>query len=291
MSGFSAPAASIAALPQPVRRPLADRRGIHTAQSGLLVHELGHPLSILSRVSSTWLVEVHSLTTDSTLRQRRAGLGLRGAHSRWKARLRTEVALDGLKPGVAKPQILHIAETLPVLGPTNVQHERLIPTSIEALQVEARNKINLCRPALLLESTLADMVVAGCAREGEVSANSSSTGRQSFFSHAAYHLRIVSSFFGLIPPSSRACATCAMPGATTSAHAPALSTVRRDIALFSSLISPFTVHRIEDVTARLLNHRASVRPRLMRRIALRHCGPGTGQSGYQGRPNSVCQIL
>src|ERR1700731_1783053 len=65
----------------------------------------------------------------------------------------------------------------------------------------------------------------------KLSANKMSTGRQSFFSHAAYHLRIVSSLFGLNPVSANAPAICGMPAAAASAHAPS-RIVRRDIDVF-----------------------------------------------------------
>src|SRR5580692_4396721 len=75
-----------------------------------------------------------------------------------------------------------------------------------------------------------------------------STGRQSFFSHAAYHLRIVSSFFGLSLVSACALAICGMPAAAANAHALASRIVRRDIVLFfMSHFSPkLPGHRIDD---------------------------------------------
>src|ERR1700688_116892 len=84
------------------------------------------------------------------------------------------------------------------------------------------------------------------------SASRMSTGCQSFFSHAAYHLRIVSSLFGLSPVSARAPAICGMPAAAASAHAPASRIVRRDIALFFMTHFSLTLrgHRIDDVTVR-----------------------------------------
>src|ERR1700732_4406914 len=65
----------------------------------------------------------------------------------------------------------------------------------------------------------------------KLSASRMSTGRQSFLSHAAYHLRMVSSLFGLSPVSAYALAICGMPAAAASAHAPS-RIVRRDIAVF-----------------------------------------------------------
>src|ERR1700730_7216166 len=83
-----------------------------------------------------------------------------------------------------------------------------------------------------------------------------STGRQSFFSHAAYHLRIVSSLFGLSPVSACALAICGMPAAAASAHVPASRIVRRDIALFFMTHFSLTLpgHRIDDVTVRSDRH-------------------------------------
>src|ERR1700692_4971044 len=84
------------------------------------------------------------------------------------------------------------------------------------------------------------------------SASRMSTGRQSYFSHAAYHLRIVSSLFGLSPVCACAPAIWGTPAAAASAHAPASRIVRRDIALF--FMTPFSLtlpgHRIDDVTIR-----------------------------------------
>src|ERR1700730_944784 len=84
------------------------------------------------------------------------------------------------------------------------------------------------------------------------SASRMSTGRQSFFSHAAYHLRIVSSLFGLSPVCACALATCGMPAAAASAHAPASRIVLRDIALFFMTHFSLTLpgHSIDDVTIR-----------------------------------------
>src|SRR5579863_8506247 len=86
------------------------------------------------------------------------------------------------------------------------------------------------------------------------SASSLSTGCQSLFSHAAYHLRIVSSLFGLSPVSACALAICGIPAAAASAHAPASRIVRRDIALF--FMTHFSLilrgHRIDDGTVRFV---------------------------------------
>jgi hypothetical protein len=57
--------------------------------------------------------------------------------------LRTEVALDGRHLVIFKPEILHVAESFAVLGPTNVHHKRLVAASKYPLQVKPLDKINL----------------------------------------------------------------------------------------------------------------------------------------------------
>src|ERR1700722_11722226 len=115
------------------------------------------------------------------------------------------------------------------------------------------------------------------------SASKRSTGSQSFFSHAAYHLRMVSSFLGLSVVSGRALTLFGMPAAAASAYGAAPSTVRRDMVVFlMTLISRFS----------LRNNRTSVYDReSSTRMALRHCGRETRQSGYGGRPNSAPEIM
>jgi hypothetical protein len=70
-------------------------------------------------------------------------LPLPGTHCRWKTGLRTEVALDGLQLVLSKPDILHVAERLAGLGPTNVHHERLVAAAKNPLQIKPLDKINL----------------------------------------------------------------------------------------------------------------------------------------------------
>src|ERR1700722_116647 len=113
------------------------------------------------------------------------------------------------------------------------------------------------------------------------SASKRSTGRQSFCSHAAYHLRIVSSFFGLSAVSGYALTLCGMPAAAANAYGPALSTVRRDMVIFlMMLISRISVPK----------HRAPVYDRESSAcIALRRCGREIRQSGYRGGPNSTAR--
>src|SRR5580704_8590940 len=65
------------------------------------------------------------------------------ADCRWKAGLRTEVALDGLHLVIFKTEILHVAKRFAVLGMTNVHHKRLVAASKYPLQVKPLDKINL----------------------------------------------------------------------------------------------------------------------------------------------------
>src|SRR5580658_8794039 len=95
-------------------------------------------------------------------------LALPGAHRRWKAGLRTEVALDGLQFVIPQPQILHVAERLSVRGMTEVHHKCLVAAAEYPLQVKTLDKILLRLPALRFESALTDVVVTGCARKCEV---------------------------------------------------------------------------------------------------------------------------
>jgi hypothetical protein len=85
------------------------------------------------------------LNTNIVLKKRwpNTVLPLPGAHCRWKAGLRTEVALDGLQFVISKPDILHVAERLAVLGPTNVHHERLVAAAKNPLQIKPLDKFNL----------------------------------------------------------------------------------------------------------------------------------------------------
>src|ERR1700722_5113457 len=110
------------------------------------------------------------LITNSALKMRWAAtmLLLPGAHCRWKAGLRAEVALDGRHLAISKPEILHVAECLSILGPANVKHKRLVAASKYPLQVKPVDKVNLGLPASRFESTLIDVVVTGRARKCEV---------------------------------------------------------------------------------------------------------------------------
>src|ERR1700677_693770 len=107
------------------------------------------------------------------------------------------------------------------------------------------------------------------------SVNSTSTACQSFFSHAAYHLRMVASLVELRPVAACGLAVCGMPAAAASAYGPALSTVRRDTVVFVMMYFS-------------RNDRAQVYDRESRAcIALRHGGLKARQSGCGGRPNST----
>src|ERR1700688_1721770 len=126
ISGLSVPAASIAALPQ-AASPTTCISPLHA-----------HSPTRLSRARA-WSSTINTFTT----RWATTVLRLPGAHCRWKAGLRTEVALDGLHLVIFKPQILHVAEMFAVLGPTNVHHKRLVATSKHPLQVKPLDEINL----------------------------------------------------------------------------------------------------------------------------------------------------
>src|ERR1700733_4893965 len=86
------------------------------------------------------------------------------------------------------------------------------------------------------------------------SASRTSTGCQSFCSHAAYHLRIVLSLFRLSPVSAFALAVCGTLAAAASAHAPDARIVRRDITLLFTIHFSLTLtgHGIDDMTVRPL---------------------------------------
>jgi hypothetical protein len=93
---------------------------------------------------------------------------LPGAHRRRKAGFRAEITLDGLQLSVLDPEILHVPERFTVLGVAKILHKSIVRASADPLELEMSNETNLCVPALRLESTLADVVVAGRARKGEV---------------------------------------------------------------------------------------------------------------------------
>jgi len=101
------------------------------------------------------------------------------------------------------------------------------------------NEINLCVPALRFESALADVVVAGRARKGEVVGEQHIERVQIFFSHAAYHLPMISSFAKSGPPIALALASPGRVAAPTSAQAPVASRFLRSIVILVIVRSPF----------------------------------------------------
>jgi hypothetical protein len=82
--------------------------------------------------------------------------------------LRAEITLNGFQLSVPDSEILHIPERFTVLGVAKILHKSIVRASGDPLQVKMFNEINLCVPALRFESVLADVVVGGRARKGEV---------------------------------------------------------------------------------------------------------------------------
>ena len=95
-------------------------------------------------------------------------LRLPSAYCGRKAGLRAEITLNGFQLSVPDSEIFDIPERFTVLGVAEILHKSIVRASGDALQVKMCNEINLCVPTLRLESALADMVVAGRARKGEV---------------------------------------------------------------------------------------------------------------------------
>jgi hypothetical protein len=77
--------------------------------------------------------------------------------------LRAEITLDGLQLSVLNSEILHVPERFTVRGVAKILHKSIIRASGDSLQVKMPNEIDLCFPALLFESALTDVVVAGRA--------------------------------------------------------------------------------------------------------------------------------
>src|ERR1700758_3685722 len=73
----------------------------------------------------------------------------------------------------------------------------------------------------------------------KLSASMLSNVPKSFFSHAAYHLRIISSFVRFCSPNALALAGPSRLTAPTSAQAPVASRFLRDTAIFVIVRSPF----------------------------------------------------
>jgi hypothetical protein len=65
-------------------------------------------------------------------------------------------------------EILHVPKRFTVLGVAKIFDKSILRASGDSLEVKVFNEINLCVPALRFEGALADVVVAGRARKGEV---------------------------------------------------------------------------------------------------------------------------
>src|SRR5579863_5182838 len=93
---------------------------------------------------------------------------VRSAYSRGEAGLCSEIAFNGFQLSILDSQILDIPERLTVLGVAEIFHKGIVGPGGDSLQVKMFNEIDLCIPALCLESALANVVVAGGAREREI---------------------------------------------------------------------------------------------------------------------------
>jgi hypothetical protein len=90
------------------------------------------------------------------------------AYCGWKTGLCAEITLNGFQLPVLDSKILYVPERLTIRRVAKVLHKSVIRASADPLQVKIFNEIDLCIPALRFESSLADVVVAGGARKGEV---------------------------------------------------------------------------------------------------------------------------
>jgi len=79
-----------------------------------------------------------------------------------------EITLNRFQLSVLDTEILYVPERFTVLGMAKILHKSICLASSDSLDVKVSNEINLCVPALRFESALADVVVAGRARKGEV---------------------------------------------------------------------------------------------------------------------------
>jgi hypothetical protein len=77
--------------------------------------------------------------------------------------LRAEITLNRLQLSVLDSEVLDVPERFTVRGVAKILHKSIIRASGDSLQVKMPNEIDLCLPALLFESALADVVVAGRA--------------------------------------------------------------------------------------------------------------------------------
>ena len=77
--------------------------------------------------------------------------------------MRAEITLNGSQLSVLDSDVLDVPERFTVGGVAKILHKSIVRASGDALQVEMFDEIDLCFPALLFESVLADVVVAGRA--------------------------------------------------------------------------------------------------------------------------------
>jgi hypothetical protein len=82
--------------------------------------------------------------------------------------LRPEITLNGFQLSIPDPEILHIPKRFTVLRVAKILHKSIVRASGDPLQVKLSNEISLRVPTLRFERALADVVVAGRARKGEV---------------------------------------------------------------------------------------------------------------------------
>src|SRR5215469_9227315 len=71
---------------------------------------------------------------------------------------------------------------------------------------------------------------------------------RSFFSHAAYHLWMISWFTEFCPPDAPALASCGRAAAPASAQAPVASRFLRDTAILVMAHSPFRLGFLNKIT-------------------------------------------
>src|SRR5258707_14389448 len=83
-------------------------------------------------------------------------------------RLCAEITLNRFQLSVLDAEILHVPERFTVLGVAKILHKSILRARGDSLEVKVSNEINLRVPTLRFESALADVVVAGRARKGEV---------------------------------------------------------------------------------------------------------------------------
>ena len=77
--------------------------------------------------------------------------------------MRAEITLHGLQLSVLDSEILHVPQRFTVRGVAKILHKSVVRAGGDPLQVKMFDEIDLRFPALLFESALADVVVAGRA--------------------------------------------------------------------------------------------------------------------------------